>query len=97
MNRNEPPNGECRKDFQGESVKTANGVVITDGLRVFTNNLDRGKVDLSNAHFEWNGVENRYVLWFYVDVDTKYDGTPLSTRYSQSDDRVATRFGGKAA
>ena len=26
-----------------------------------------------------------------------YDGTPLSTRYSQSDDRVATRFGGKTA
>jgi hypothetical protein len=92
-----PPDGNYRKDYTGEVVKTADGVPLADGLRVFTNNLDRGVVDLSRAEFEWHGGENRYVLWFDVQLDTSYKGEPTSGRELQSDDRVATRFEGKQA
>lgn len=95
--RNEPPNGEYEKKFNGETVLTADRKPIVNGLRVFTNNLDRGVVDLSRANYEWNGVENRYVLWFDVQLDTSYKGEPKSGRELQSDDRVATRFEGKDA
>jgi hypothetical protein len=95
--RNPPPGDVYEKKYTGETVLTANGVPIVDGLRVFTNNLDRGVVDLSRANYEWNGVENRYVLWFDVLVDTTYKGEPTSSRDLQSDDRVATRFEGKDA
>ena len=40
-----PPNGEYRKDYSGETVLTADRKPIVDGLRVFTNNLDRGVID----------------------------------------------------
>ena len=95
--RNEPPNGEYEKPYNGETVLTADGKPVVDGLRVFTNNLDRGVVDLSRANYEWHGVENRYVLWFDVQLDTSYKGEPKSGRELQSDDRVATRFEGKDA
>lgn len=76
---------------------TANGVEIVDGLRVFTNNLDRGTIDLTRATWEWYPSEDKHHLWFYVDVDTDYKGNPVEQRYSQSDDRVATRFKGQNA
>ncbi|AEL17869.1 hypothetical protein TRIXIE_91 [Mycobacterium phage Trixie] len=98
----EPPNGQYRKAFDPElhrfAAKTADGKPIGQGMRVFTNNLDRGTVDLSAACFEWHAMENRYVLWFDVWVDTDYRGNTVPTkRVQQSDDRVATRFEGKAA
>ncbi|AGS82774.1 hypothetical protein ANNAL29_93 [Mycobacterium phage AnnaL29] len=97
----EPPNGKYRKAFDPElhrfAAKTADGKPIFEGMRVFTNNLDRGVVDLSNACFEWHAGENRYVLWFDVWVDTNYRGETASQRVMQSDDRVTTRFQGKAA
>lgn len=92
-----PPNGEYRKPYNGEAVKTADRVVITEGLRVFTNELSTGVIMLGNAEFEWHGGENRYVLWFDVKVDTNYRGEPVDQVLLQSDDRVATRFDGKAA
>lgn len=92
-----PPNGQYRKAYAGERVLTADRVEIVDGLRVFTNNLDRGVIDLSRADYEWHAGENRYVLWFDVVVDTSYKGEPLQDRVMQSDDRVATRFDGKSA
>ncbi|ASZ75252.1 hypothetical protein PBI_MISSWHITE_86 [Mycobacterium phage MissWhite] len=92
-----PPNGEYHKAYQGERVLTADRQEITQGMRVFTNNLDRGVVDLSRAHFEWRAGEGRYVLWFDVLVDTTYDGKTVERRDMQSDDRVATRFNGEAA
>lgn len=94
-----PPNGEYRRDYTGQRVLTADRVEIVDGLRVFTNNLDRGVIDLSRADFEWNASENRYVLWFDVLLDTRYTGEPMTGRELQSDDRVATRhpFSGKSA
>ena len=79
------------------TARTANGVEIVQGLRVFTNNLDRGTVDLAGCNWEWHGPEGVYHFWFYVNVDTNYKGEPVSQRYSQSDDRVATRFEGKLA
>ena len=94
-----PPNGAYRKEFtEGvDVVRTADGVEIRQGLRVFTNNLDRGSIDLSRADFEWNGSEGRYVLWFDVVLDTSYRGVPTTGRELQSDDRVATRFEGRSA
>ena len=79
------------------TVRTANGAPITEGLRVFTNNLDRGTVDMSRATYEWHGPEGRWVLWFDVTLDTSYKGEPTTGSTSQSDDRVATRFEGKTA
>ncbi|AVP41937.1 hypothetical protein SEA_JSQUARED_97 [Mycobacterium phage Jsquared] len=93
-----PPNGQYRKEYDGSTiVRTADGQNIKQGMRVFTNNLDRGVVDLSRAEFEWHAVENRYVLWFDVLVDTTYDGKTVERRDMQSDDRVATRFNGRDA
>ncbi|AZV00884.1 hypothetical protein KIY87_gp11 [Mycobacterium phage Malec] len=97
----EPPNGQYRKAFDPElhrfAAKTADGVPIYQGMRVFTNNLDRGVVDLSRAEFEWHAGEGIYHLWFDVLVDTNYRGERVSQRDMQSDDRVTTRFQGEAA
>lgn len=92
---NRPPNDEYRKPYNGEQVLTADGVVITEGLRVWTNNLDAGVISLKGADFEWHGPEQRYVLWFRV----LRDDMPNDHGLLQSDDRVATRhpFSGKAA
>lgn len=96
--RTPPPNGEYTKPFNStDAVHTADGVQIRQGLRVFTNNLDRGTVDLGRANYEWHPVEGRYVLWFDVLLDTSYKGVPTTGRELQSDDRVATRFDGKKA
>jgi len=78
-------------------VKTADGVPITEGMRVFTNNLDAGVIDMSKASYEWHGPENRWVLWFDVTLDTSYKGEPKTGSEMQSHDRVAVRFNGKRA
>lgn len=80
-----------------KTARTANGIEITQGLRVFTNNLDRGTVDLSRADWEWHGPEGTYHLWFDVVLDTSYKGEPKTGREMQSDDRVTTRFKGVTA
>ena len=87
----------CKGKPVPDKAFTANGVEIVDGMRVFTNNLDKGTVDLSSAAWEWYEGEGKHHLWFEVNVDTSYKGEPVSQRYSQSDDRVATRFKGEAA
>lgn len=92
-----PPDGKYHKPYDGQTVKTADGVVIAEGLRVFTNELSTGVITLDGARFEWHSVENRYVLWFHVRVDTNYRGEPVEKVLLQSDDRVATRFEGKSA
>ena len=96
---NEPPDGLREKPYdpEGTSAYTVDRRRITQDLRVFTNNLDRGTVDLTNASWEWHGPENCYHLWFYVNVDTNYKGEKVCQRYLQSDDRVTTQFEGKAA
>ena len=83
-------------------VRTADGAPIRHGMRVFTNNLDRGTVDLGvdggrEATYEWHPGERRWVLWFDVLLDTSYAGEPKTGREMQSDDRVAVRFDGRAA
>lgn len=71
------------------SERTADGKEIVQGLRVFTNNLDRGTIDLSRASWS-NGRGDRKSLWFDVLHD---DGG----RTSQNAERVATRFQGENA
>jgi hypothetical protein len=78
-------------------MKTVDRRPIVDGLRVFTNNLDRGTVDLSRLDFEYNHSEKRWVPWFDVNLDTNYKGRPTTGKELQSDDRVTTRFEGKNA
>lgn len=84
---NPPPNNEYRRDYGGERVLTADKVEITDGLRVWTNDLEKGAITLEDAEYEWHGPENRYVLWFRVLRDDR----PEDRGVLQSDDRVATR------
>jgi len=82
----------------GDPVFTTDGVQIVQGLRVFTNNLDTGTVDLSRASYDWHGPEERWQLWFDVIVDHDYKGNPVEGRRElQSDCRVATRFQGRGA
>lgn len=97
MTYQEPPNGERYKKYNGEAALTADRQPVIQGLRVFTNNLDRGYIDLSRANWDWNGNEGRYVLWFDVVLDTDYKGNPTTGKELQSDDRVATRFEGRTA
>jgi hypothetical protein len=78
-------------------IKSADRVVLSDGMRVFTNNLDRGVVDLSRLDYEWHAGERRFVPWFDVVVDTNYKGEADSGKVLQSDDRVAVRHNGKTA
>lgn len=89
------PNGISHKPYDGEQVLTADGVVIRDGLRVWTNDLELGHVDLAGADYEWNSSEKRYVLWFRVIRDDQ----PAERGVLQSDDRVTTHHPrtGKAA
>lgn len=82
-----PPNNAYRKKYEGERVLTADQVVITEGLRVWTNDLETGAITLKEADYEWNANEDRYVLWFSV----IRDGKPGDRGVLQSDDRVATR------
>jgi hypothetical protein len=66
--------------------RTADGVTITEGLPVWTNNLTRGRITLRGS-WEENGK-----LWF----DVIGNGTAESpSRTLQSSDRVATYFPGK--
>lgn len=82
-----PPDNQYRKPYGGERVLTADRIEIVDGLRVWTNDLDAGRISLDEADYEWNGSENRYVLWFSVIRDNRPDDRGVL----QSDDRVATR------
>jgi hypothetical protein len=72
--------------YELKPVKTADGVIITHGLRVFNNDLRTGTIDLlyrdpwserneNNGHIEW---------WFYM----QEDGREVPTITSAS--RVAT-------
>ena len=82
----------------GDPVFTTDGVQITQGLRVFTNNLDRGTIDLARASFDWHEPEQRWQLWFDVVLDHDYKGNPVISQIElQSDCRVTTRYDGKDA
>ncbi len=98
--RFEPRVGEYgRRVFtDGDPVFTTDGKQIVQGLRVFTNNLDRGTVDLSRASYDWHEPEQRFQLWFDVVLDTDYKDNPVEGRREmQSDCRVTTRFQGRDA
>lgn len=78
-----------------EEMRTADGVKIVEGLRVFTNNLDRGSVDLTNLDFEYHHGEKRWVPWFDVLVNFNYKDQKVPVHaVMQSNDRVAAKFGG---
>lgn len=71
--------------------RTADGVLITEGLRVWTNDLERGHISLAEAGYETNQNTGDKTLWFHV-IRRLGDRGVL-----QSSDRVATRFQGKPA
>jgi len=88
----------CKGQSVPDKAFTADRVEIVQGLRVFTNNLDRGTVDLSRAEWEWHGPEGKHHLWFDVVTEFDYKGNRSGgARVMQSDDRVATRYDGKTA
>lgn len=68
-------------------MRTANGVTITHGLRVFTNDMETGTVDLEyeDAEPETNQNNGHVEWWFYVNRDNGR-GHKL-----MSESRVATR------
>jgi hypothetical protein len=78
-------------------IKSADRQPLSNGTRVFTNNLDTGVVDLSRLEYEWHAGEKRFVPWFDVVIDHDYKGQPASGRVLQSDDRVAVRYNGRSA
>jgi hypothetical protein len=80
-----------------QPIKSADRQVLSQGVRVFTNNLDRGTVDLSDLDYEWHAGEKRWVPWFDVLVDIDYKGNLSADKVLQSDDRVATRYNGRDA
>lgn len=94
-----PPDGVYRKAFDPvrDRARTVDNKQIVDGLRVFTNNLDRGVIDLDGAEWEWHGGERKYHLWFKVKCHTGFAGDSIDTTYTQSDDRVVTRYSGEDA
>lgn len=91
------PNGPEMFEFD---AMTADGVPITPGLRVWTNNLDRGVVVLpAEGRYRPDleihpdaAPEHRRVWWFYVQID----GEP-GINVMQDGSRVATRFEGRPA
>ena len=98
--RFEPRIGEYgrRVYTEGDQVFTTDGVQIVQGLRVFTNNLDRGTINLERGSYEWHGPEDRWQLWFEVVLDHDYKGNAVTGQSElQSDCRVTTRFDGRDA
>ena len=74
--------------------KTADGVKIVDGLRVWTNDLDAGRINMEDVSFEQNENTGEIFMWFRVIRDNRLERGIL-----QSNDRVAVRnpFTGKKA
>jgi hypothetical protein len=78
---------EYHKPYRGERVLTADGVEIIEGLRVWTNDLTTGVIDLTEAEYELNHNTGEYTLWFRV----KLDAASNDRGVLQSEDRVATK------
>ena len=74
--------------------RTADGVPIVDGLRVWTNDLETGRISMEDLAFEKNENTGEVTMWFRVIRDNK-----LERGISQSNDRVAVvnPFNGKTA
>lgn len=66
--------------------RTANGVAIQDELRVWTNDLETGWIDLGDAGYETNQNTGEKTLWFRVRLDRDPNGRGVL----QSSDRVST-------
>lgn len=68
-------------------MQTTDGVPITQGLRVWTNNVRRAVVDLDyGTPWQENGE-----WWFYVHEERGDDGGVPYRGVLQSESRVATR------
>lgn len=80
--------------FNPHGNRTADGVLITEGLRVYTNDMDRGHV-VGKAHDgDYGRVDD---WWWYVVVDIDWRGNPVTKRMSMNGERMATRFEGRPA
>jgi hypothetical protein len=67
-------------------MRTADGVEIVNGLRVWTNNVRRATVDLEYGT-PWKERE----WWFYVHEERDDDGSPGYRGVIMSETRVSTR------
>lgn len=85
---------DMTEELLARTWKTADGVKIVDGLRVWTNDLDTGRITLEDVSFEQNDNTGEIFMWFRVIRDNKLERGVL-----QSNDRVAVRnpFDGKTA
>ena len=85
---------ESNDKFLAMTWKTADGVRIVDGLRVWTNDLESGRISLEDVDFETNQNNGLVSMWFRVIRDNRMERGVL-----QSHDRVAVcnPFTGKKA
>jgi hypothetical protein len=74
-------------------MRTADGVEIVDGLRVWTNDIETGTVDLvfrGGAQVEVNQNTGAEEWWFYVNLDK-------GSFKLMSESRVTTKWKGQQA
>ncbi len=74
--------------------RLASGEIPAVGMRVFTNNLDRGVI-VKVADDEGCGPYCN--AWHTVQLDTSYRGLPLTGTEIMNCSRLATRFEGEKA
>lgn len=75
--------------FNPHGNKTADGVLITEGLRVFTNEMDRGVVTGKKDGGDY-GRENDW--WWTVKIDTDYKGNSVEKISTMNGERLSTTF-----
>lgn len=81
-------------DRGDKSHRIVSGEVPVVGLRVFTNNLDRGVI----TKVEDRGDCGWYCdAWHEVTLDADYKGNPITGRTIMNCERLATHFEGERA
>lgn len=74
--------------FNPHGNRTADGVLVTVGLEVYTNNLDRGVV----THDSYDGDYGRTGdHWYTVKLHTSYTGEPKTGATQMNGERMCVR------
>jgi len=81
-------------EFNPHRNRTDDGVLIVEGLRVWTNNLDRGVI-VAKA---WDGDHPYpWQWWWRVWLDTDYNDKPIDRVVQMNGTRMSTKFKGEPA